>query len=58
MFKRLPYENYAINSIDAATFMIPDAGNIAKRSCDPKAVNSFIPFFLFQFCYIAKCISQ
>ena len=37
--------------------MIPDAGSITKRSYDQKTVSSFIPFILFQFCYIAKYIS-
>ena len=47
MFKRLTYERYAMNSVDAAIFMIPDAGNITKSSCDQKTVSSFIPFILF-----------
>ena len=37
--------------------MIPDAGSIAEKSYDQKTVSSFIPFILFQFCYIAKYIS-
>ena len=37
--------------------MVPDAGSITKRSYDQKTVSSFIPFILFQFCYIAKYIS-
>ena len=47
MFKRLIYETYVMNSVDAAIFMIPDAGNITKSSCDQKTVSSFIPFILF-----------
>ena len=37
--------------------MIPDAGSITKKSYDQKTVSFFIPFILFQFCYIAKYIS-
>ena len=57
MFNRLTHESYLINSVDAAIFMIPDAGNFTERSCDQKTVSSLIPFILFQFCYIAKHIS-
>ena len=57
MFRRLTYESYLMNSVGAAIFMIPDAGNITKRSCDQMTVSSFIPFILFQLCYIAKYIS-
>ena len=46
-----------MTSVDAAIFMTSDAGNISIRSCNQKTVTSFIPFILFQFCFIAKYIS-
>ena len=46
-----------MNSVDSPIFMIPDAGNITKRSCDQKTVSYFILYILFQFCYIGKYIS-
>ena len=57
MFKRLTYERYVMNSVDSPIFMISDAGNITKRSCDQKTVSFFILYILFQFCYIGKYIS-